>query len=409
MIIKRDRVRIVDTCIQQWRNSYEAVPFAALHPLPTTSAAYTTAHELSYGDTQYIRGRPALTLIDRLVNGKWCTARIEDVLYVPKLRKNLFSVGICTSKGFEVVFKGQSVIINRDGEVFGVGVKQDNRIYRILFRAKKANVNKEVNVSTVNLHTWHERLGHVNNTVLRDMIKRGQISGIKPTDIDNFFCESCALGKSHRLAFKRAEKKRNTKPGEYIHSEVCGPFSVESVGGSRYCVTFKDDASSYRYVYFMKHKSDVFDIFKKLERLIHNKFGKTMRVLRTDNGREYCNQEMMQYLAKRGIEFVNTAPHTPQQNGKAERDNRTIVESARTMITAKSLPLSLWAKAIATAVSVLNRVPSTGNEESPYEIWMGKQPDVRHFRIFGSDAYVHIDKQFRKKLDPKSTKVIFVG
>ena len=60
MIIKRDRVRIVDTCIQQWGNSYEAAPFAALRPLPATSAAYTTAHELSYGDTQYIRGRPAL-------------------------------------------------------------------------------------------------------------------------------------------------------------------------------------------------------------------------------------------------------------------------------------------------------------------------------------------------------------
>ena len=65
MIIKRDRVRIVDTCIQQWGNSYEAVPVAALRPLPTTSAAYTTAHELSYGDTQYIRGRPALAQMQR--------------------------------------------------------------------------------------------------------------------------------------------------------------------------------------------------------------------------------------------------------------------------------------------------------------------------------------------------------
>ena len=79
------------------------------------------------------------------------------------------------------------------------------------------------------------------------------------------------------------------------------------------------------------------------------------------------------------------------------------------MITANSLSLSLWAEAIATAVTVLNRVPSTGKEKSPYEIWMGKQPDVRHFRVFGSDALVHIDKQFRKKLDPKATKVIFVG
>ncbi|CAD7083811.1 unnamed protein product [Hermetia illucens] len=117
---------------------------------------------------------------------------------------------------------------------------------------------------------------------------------------------------------------------------------------------------------------------------------------------------MKRYLEARGIEMVNTAPYTPQQNGKAERDNRTIIESARTMITAEKLPLSLWAEAVGTAVTVLNRVRATGKEKTPYEIWFGKTPDVSHFRVFGSDAYMHIDKQFRKKLDPKATKdVIF--
>ena len=348
-------------------------------------------------------------LIDRLVNGKWCEARIENVLYVPKIRKNLFSVGVCTEKGFDVLFKGKLVTINRDGEVFGVGVQQDNQIYRMLFKVKKPSVAREANVSTVNLRVWHERMGHVNNKVLREMTQKGLIRGVKLADINNFFCESCAFGKAHRLPFKKNETKRNTKPGEYIHSDVCGPFSTESIGGARFCITFKDDASGFRYVYFMKHKSDVFDIFKKYEKLIDNKFGKPMKVLRTDNGREYCNREMKRYLEARGIELVNTAPRTPQQNGKAERDNRTIIESARTMITAKKLPLSLWAEAVGTAVTVLNRVLATGKEKTPYEIWFGKTPDVSHFRVFGSDAYMHIDKQFRKKLDPKATKLILVG
>ncbi|CAD7080035.1 unnamed protein product [Hermetia illucens] len=343
-------------------------------------------------------------LIDRLVNGKWCKARIENVLYVPKIRKNLFSVGVCTDKGFDVLFKGKLVTINLDGEAFDVGVQQDNQIYRMLFKVRKPSVAREANVSTVNLRVWHERMGHVNNKVLREMAQKGLIRGVKLADIDNFFCESCAFGKAHRLSFKKNETNRKTKPGP-----LCGPFSTESIGGARFCIIFKDDASGFRYVYFMKHKSDVFDIFQKYEKLNNNKFGKPMKILRTDNGREYCNLEMKRYLEARGIEMVNTAPYTPQQNGKAEHDNRTIIESARTMITAKKLPLSLWAKAVGAAVTVLNRVLATGKAKTLYEIWFGKTPDVSHFRVFGSDAYMHIDKQFRKKLDPKATKLILVG
>lgn len=252
-------------------------------------------------------------------------------------------------------------------------------------------------------------MGHVNTRVLRDMLQRGVIRGVKLSDVDDFFCDACPLGKSHRLAFKRGETKRSTQPGEVIHSDVCGPMSVESPGGSRYLVTFKDDASGFRYAYFIKHKSDVVARFKEFETLVANKFGRPMKTLRSDNGREYCNHEMKQYLAARGIILETTTSYTPQQNGKSERDNRTIVESARTMIQAKNLPLSLWAEAVGTAVYVLNRtVSSTSNGKTPYEIWMGRTPNLSHLRVFGSEAYMHINKQFRKKFDPKAAKLLMV-
>lgn len=180
---------------------------------------------------------------------------------------------------------------------------------------------------------------HKNNRVLKDMVKKDLISGIKLSDVDNFFCESCPLGKSHHLAFKKTELKRDIQLGEIIHSDICRLMSVESPGGSRYFVTFKDEASRFRYVYFIRHKSDVVARFKEYERLIANKFGQPKKVLRSDNGKEYINQEVKQYLTTRGFVHKTTAPCTPQQNGKSERDNRTIVESARTMIQAKSLPL----------------------------------------------------------------------
>jgi hypothetical protein len=212
------------------------------------------------------------------------------------------------------------------------------------------------------------------------------------------------------LPFKKAETKRKIKPGEVIHTDICGPMSVESLGGSKYFVTFKDEASGFRHVYFIKHKSDMCARFKEYKRLVANKFGQSMKILRSDNEREYCNQEMKHYLATRGIVLETTSPYTPQQNGKSERDNRTIVESARTMIQAKKLPLLLWAEAVNTAVYVLNRtLSSINNKKTPYEMWMSKAPATSHLRIFGSDAYEHIDKQFRKKFEPKATKTFLVG
>lgn len=143
--------------------------------------------------------------------------------------------------------------------------------------------------------------------------------------------------------------------------------------------------------------------------MISNKFGQSIKILKSDNGREFCNKQMDEYLASRGIKRETTEPYTPEQNGKAERDNRTIVESARTMIHAKNLPLSLWAEAVNCAVYVLNRTMWSSDTVTPYEMRVGKAPDLRHLRIFGSEAFAYIPKQFTQKLDARAQKTIFVG
>lgn len=228
------------------------------------------------------------------------------------------------------------------------------------------------------------------------------------TDESDFTCEMCHLGKSHR-SFSKKNTEAAVKPGEVTHTDVCGPMSVESIGGSRYYLTFKDVATNYRHVYFLKHKHDTYEKFKDYEKLVSNKFGRPMKILRSDNGLEFCNRKMNEYLTTYGIKKENTAPFTPQQNGKVERDNRTISESARTMIHAKNLPLSLWAEAVNTAVYILNRTVSASGVATPYEMWTGKKPNIKHLRIFGSDAFVHVPKQFTKKMDLRAKKMILVG
>lgn len=182
------------------------------------------------------------------------------------------------------------------------------------------------------------------------------------------------------------------------------------MGSSRYYLLFVDDASNYRVVYFLKHKSDVFDRLKDYERMVANKFGRNIKVLRADNGREYSNSATVSYLKSRGITLESTAPYTPEQNGKVERENRTIVESARTMLHAKELPTKLWAEAVNVAVYILNRTLVAKNKvATPYELWCGRKPNLSHVKTFGINGYVHVDKQFRKKMDKKAKKPKLVG
>jgi len=109
-----------------------------------------------------------------------------------------------------------------------------------------------------------------------------------------------------------------------------------------------------------------------------------------------------------GITIETTAPYCPEQNGRSERDNRTIMESARTMLSAKNVAQFLWAEAVNTAVYFLNRTATSQVRDST-PAWTGKKPDQFHTRIFGSTVYAHIPKIQRKKLEPKTKRLIFVG
>ncbi|CAB0040793.1 unnamed protein product [Trichogramma brassicae] len=127
-------------------------------------------------------------------------------------------------------------------------------------------------------------------------------------------------------------------------------------------------------------------------------------------GREYCNQEMRRMLEEKGIQLEATAPYTPEQNGQAERDNRTIVEMARSMMIRSGVPDFLWAEAVNASVYILNRLPtSKENNSTPFEAWWRKKPDLSHMKVFGTLAYAHIPKQFRKKFDGASEKTWLVG
>ncbi|KAL7288350.1 hypothetical protein TKK_0017683 [Trichogramma kaykai] len=362
------------------------------------------------GSRRRVEGRGKI-MIQRLVAGVWYAGEIRDVLYVPSFEVNLLSIGVCTEKGMRVVHERNmaKLVSMSTGELLAEGVKLPNNLVCLFI---KTVIKHEVNyASSAPLKIWHERLGHVNRDFLCKTFNANAVTGANFTDSKDYFCESCPVGKQIRLPFSRTrDHQRALAPGETLHTDLCGPMQTTSVGGARFFLLFKDDASNFRKVFFLKHKSDCFDALKFYILSVNTQFGKNVKVLRSDNGTEYLNNNVKEFLKNLGTRLVTSAPYTPQQNGRAEREMRSIVESARTMLLSKGLPTRLWAEAVNTAVYILNRTLNSSNsKQTPFEIWFGRKPDISHVRIFGSECFAQVPNVFRKKWDAKARKLILVG
>ena len=142
------------------------------------------------------------------------------------------------------------------------------------------------------------------------------------------FCETCINGKHHHTPFD-SSKTHSTELLELVHSDVCGKISEKSLGGAQYFLTFTDDKSRYSWVYILHSKDQVFDRFLEWKALVEKSCMKKVKTLRTDNGGEYTSTKFETYLKNEGIRHELTVPKTPEQNGVAERLNRTLVEMSR--------------------------------------------------------------------------------
>ena len=161
-------------------------------------------------------------------------------------------------------------------------------------------------------------------------------------------------GKHHRRHFPTIGGKRSVEPLGLVHSDVCGKISTESLNGAEYFLTFIDDTTRYVWVYVLKRKDQVFERFLEWKALVEKSTGRKLKALRTDNGGEYTSTEFETYLKKERVRHELIVPKTPEQNGVAERINRTLVETMRSMLGYSKLPHKFWAEALSTAVYLRN-------------------------------------------------------
>lgn len=352
------------------------------------------------------------------VDGVWIDAVIKDAVYVPSLGANLFSIRCATKLGAVCIFTGRRLSIAIGEKIVAVGACQSS-LYRLDIEPSRAEKGMQSTVAQMArvvaqpISTWHHRLGHVSTKVIREMeaMKMVEDLVISPGSDPEGVCPGCAYGKLHRLPFPTGGRTRGQNVGDLIHSDVCGPMSKTSPGGARFFVCFKDDYSGYCIVRFMKKKSEVQELFQHFVALVHTETGREIKTLRSDNGGEYMSSEFQNWLKKKGIRHETSVAKTPQQNGVAERQFRTITEKARCMLHSSGLSTDLWAEATNTAVYILNRVYSKTalEKKTPYEMWHQKKPNMSHVRVFGSIAYAHVPSDERGKFDPTGIRCIHVG
>ena len=334
---------------------------------------------------------------------------VYDVLYVPNLAQNLLSVGQLLQRGFLVKFEDDyCVISDKKNNTLVAKIKMTaNKVFPLLMTSKE-NLALEAEKVDGSL-LWHLRYGHLNQRSLQLLHQKSMVVGLPSIHSEKEICEGCIFGKFHRLPFSQSSWRAKA-PLELVHADICGPTRTPSFNNKRYFILFVDDFSRMMWVYFLEQKSEAFSVFKQFKAFGENQSGHNLKVLRTDRGGEFTSNEFSEYCKSNGIKRELTARYTPQQNGVAERRNRTIVEMARSMLKAKSLPNTFWAEAIHTSVFILNRSPTKAvKDKTPFEAWHRFKPKVDFFKIFGCTAYAHIPSQKREKFDEKGEKYIFVG
>lgn len=367
--------------------------------------------EVSLGDGYMLEamGTGVVSLMLELPD-KQLQCNLYNVLHVPKLTYNLLSVSKMTDNGKHITFSDdEGHVYNEEEKLIAIATKKGN-LYHLNCRQieqRQAYIVKNGEGESKEI-VWHKRYGHLGEKGLRELVKYNLVFGFDYNLCNSIdFCKSCVVG---RRPFTTTGRKRADTVLGLVHSDVCGKISTPSLGGAEYFLTFIDDRSHYIWVYMVRRKSEVLKKFIEWKALVEKSSGHKVQTLRTDNGGEYCSNEFETYCKQEGIRHEFTIPKTPQQNGVAERMNRTLVETVRAMLDDSQLTRKFWAEALASAVYLRNRSPTTAvSGMTPYEAWTGEKPDVAHLRTFGCTAYVHIPKDERDKLDAKARKCILLG
>jgi hypothetical protein len=281
------------------------------------------------GRTLQVRGGGT---IEVPIQGKM--TQITRVIYVPDLGYNLLSVSQLGERDMKCNFDNSSATLLRNGKVVAIARKL-GRTYMLKGsadeRASLASDNKGQEVS----ERWHQRLDHpgLHKT---ELFGSGAVDGVPP--LQQVTCEICKMTKSTQKV-TRTPAPRVTQKLERVHMDFWGPYETPTIGGSRYMLTVTDDFSRKSWIYLTKDRREVYQVFESWRNQAQLESGQRLKAIRSDNTSEFI--KLSKELEKDGVRIKLTVPHTPSQNGVAERLNRTLITKTRAMLVTAELPSQL--------------------------------------------------------------------
>ncbi|GJY75136.1 putative ribonuclease H-like domain-containing protein, partial [Tanacetum coccineum] len=335
--------------------------------------------------------------------GKIKTDRLDfkDVFFVKELKLNIFSVSqMCDKKNSVLFTETECLVLSPDFKLLDASqvllrVPRQSNMYS--FDLKNVVPSGDLTClfakATIDeSKLWHRRLGHVNFKTMNKLVK-GNLKG-----------------KQHKASCKAKLVSSISQPLQMLHMDLFGPTSVRSINHKTYCLVVTDDFSRFSWVFFLASKDETSGILKRFITDVQNQLNHKVKVIRCDNGTEFKNREMNEFCGLKGIKREFSIAKTPQQNGVAERKNRTLIEAARTILADSLLPTEFWAEAVNTACYVLNRVLVTKpHNKTPYELIIGRPPSISFMRPFGCPVTILNTLDPLGKFDGKAEEGFFVG
>ncbi|KAJ9546486.1 LOW QUALITY PROTEIN: hypothetical protein OSB04_019029 [Centaurea solstitialis] len=333
---------------------------------------------------------------------------VNQVSYVDGQKHNLISVSQLCDNGMDVKFNIKYCVLYKADTL--IEVMRANRIgdlYLLIFDAldEKEEICLISSVKNEEAWLWHTRFCHLNFHTLEKLVRLKLVKGLPTIKFEkDHLCSACEMGKLKRSSHKTKSDPSFDQPLQLLHVDLCGPIAVQTLNGKKYILVLVDEFSRFTWVEFFRKKSHVpmllINLLKRLQ----------VKVIRSDNGTEFKNSTIEEYLNSVGITHNFSAPRTPQQNGVVQRKNRTIVEAARTMLNASGLPLTFWAEAVSTACYTQNRSLVVKRfEKTPSHLMYNKRPNIKFFHVFGCKCFVLNDREPVGKFDPKGDSAIFIG
>ncbi|GAA0162208.1 transmembrane signal receptor [Lithospermum erythrorhizon] len=333
---------------------------------------------------------------------------------VSELKNNLLSVGQLQEKGLSVMFAQDNCKIYHPVKGLIIQTQMSsNRMFIVNSKTRSLERGEKECLQTTATDLsklWHQRYGHLSYEGLHTLQEKRMVQGLPNFKAEKLLCVDCLSGKQTRKAILHQSSWRADHILELVYADLCGPITLPSSSGKKYFLSIIDDHNRKGWIYLLTCKSEAFDHFKKFRNMVEKETSMSIKCFRSDRGGEFNSTEFNTYCEDNGIKRQLTNAYTPQQNGVAERRNRTIMNMVRSLLSAKKMPKYFWSEAAVWTCHILNRCPTLSVKDvTPQEKWSKVKPTVDHLRIWGCLAHAHVPKQSRSKLDERSTLCIFIG